>query len=40
MHTDRSGIPLDRKAVQKEAKNKLKYKSFCIEIRRMWNLKW
>jgi len=25
--------------VQKEAEKKLKYKSLCIEIKRMWNLK-
>jgi hypothetical protein len=32
-------IPADRNVVQKEAENKLKYKSFYIEIQRMWNLK-
>jgi len=32
-------IPADRNVVQKEAEKKLKYKSFCIEIQRMWNLK-
>ena len=32
-------IPADRKVVQKEAEKKLKYKSFCIEIQRIWNLK-
>ena len=31
--------PADRNVVQKEAEMKLKYKSFCIEIQRMWNLK-
>ena len=32
-------IPANRNVVQKEAKSKLKYKSLCIEIKRMWNLK-
>ena len=32
-------IPADRSVVQKEAGKKLKYKSLCIEIQRMWNLK-
>ena len=32
-------IPADRNVVQKEAEKKLKYKSSCIEIQRMWNLK-
>jgi len=32
-------IPPDRNVVQKEAEKKLKYKSLCIEIPRMWNLK-
>jgi len=32
-------IPADRNIVQKEAEKKLKYKSLCIEIQRMWNLK-
>ena len=32
-------IPADRNVVQKETEKKLKYKSLCIEIERMWNLK-
>jgi len=28
----------DRNVVQKGAEKKLKYKSFCIEIQRMWNV--
>jgi hypothetical protein len=32
-------IPADRNVVQKEAEKKLEYKSLCIEIQRMWNLK-
>jgi hypothetical protein len=32
-------IPADRNVVQKEAEKKLKYKTLCIEIQRMWNLK-
>ena len=30
---------LCRNVVQKEAEKKLKYKSLCIELQRMWNLK-
>jgi hypothetical protein len=30
-------IPADRNVAQKEAEKKLKYKSLCIEIQRMWN---
>jgi len=32
-------IPANRNVVQKEAKKKLKYKSLCIVMQRMWNLK-
>ena len=32
-------IPTDRNVVRKEAEKNLKYKSLCIEIERMWNLK-
>ena len=32
-------IPAERNFVQKEKEKKLKYKSLCIEIHRMWNLK-
>jgi len=33
-------IPAHRNVVQKEAEKKLKYKSLCIEVQRMWNLKY
>ena len=32
-------IPADRNVVQNEAEKKLKFKSLCAEIQRMWNLK-
>jgi len=32
-------IPAERNVVQKEAEKNLKYKSLCIELQRMWNLK-
>jgi hypothetical protein len=32
-------IPADRNVVQKEAETKQNYKSSCIEIQRMWNMK-
>ena len=38
MHTDRRGNTHDGN-VQKEVEKKIKYKSLCIEIKRMWNLK-
>jgi hypothetical protein len=31
-------IPADRNVVQKEAEKKLKYKSLCTEIQRMWDV--
>jgi len=33
------GIPTDRNVVQKEAEKRLTFKSLCIEMQRMWNLK-
>ena len=33
-------IPADRNVVQKEGEKTLKYKSLCIEIQRMWKLKY
>jgi len=32
-------IPADGNVVRKEAEKKLKYKSLCMELQRMWNLK-
>jgi len=32
-------IPAERNVMEKEAEKKLKYKSLCIEMQRMWNLK-
>ena len=32
-------IPADRKITHKEAEKKLKYKSLCTEVQRMWNVK-
>jgi hypothetical protein len=32
-------IPAERNVTQKEAEKKLNYKSLCIEIQRMWNMK-
>jgi len=32
-------IPTDKYVVQKDVEKKLKYKSLCVEIQRMWNLK-
>ena len=39
MHTDRCGNTRRQKYCEKEAEKKLKYKSLCIEIQQMWNLK-
>ena len=33
-------IPAERNVMQKEAEKKLKYRSLCMEIRRMWNMKY
>ena len=32
-------IPADKNVVQNKTEKKLKYKSLCTEIQRMWNLK-
>jgi hypothetical protein len=32
-------IPADRNVAQKEAEKKLKYKSLCTDIQRIWNMK-
>jgi len=32
-------ITADRNVVEKEAEKRLKYKSLCIEMQRVWNLK-
>ena len=32
-------IPADRNVVRKEVEKKLIYKTLCIEMQRMWNLK-
>ena len=37
MHT--VAIPADRNVVQRETEKKLKYKSLCVEMLQMWNLK-
>jgi len=39
MHTDRCGNTGRQKCCAKGSGKKLKYKSLCTEIQRMWNLK-
>ena len=39
MHTDRFGNTRRQKCCAKGSGKKLKYKSLCMEIQRMWNLK-
>ena len=39
MHTDKCGKTSDRNVTQKEAEKKLKYKSSCTDIQRMWKMK-
>jgi hypothetical protein len=39
MYTDRCGNTRRQKCCAKEAEEKLKHKSLCIKIQRMWNLK-
>jgi hypothetical protein len=37
--TDNVAVPANSNVTQKEAENKLKYRSLCTEIQRMWNMK-
>jgi hypothetical protein len=39
MHTDRHGNGSVQKCHTKGSRKKLKYKSICIEIQQMWNMK-
>jgi hypothetical protein len=39
MHTDKCGNTHRQKCGQKEGENKLKYKSLCIEMKKIWLLK-
>ena len=39
MHTDGCGNTRRQKCCAKGSEKKLKYKSFCTEMQRMWNLK-
>jgi hypothetical protein len=40
MHTDRCGNSCRQKCHAKGSRKKLRYKELCIEIQRMWKMKW